>query len=304
MSRLFENPGLKVVSLLISLVLWFLVAGEKTSEIGLTVPVELQNMPTDLEVVGEAANTVEVRLRATPAIVRQLDHEDVSVRIDLKGVEKGEHFFHLTETLVRRPFGVTVVKLSPASLTLNLEQTLEREVPIAGRIVGTPDPAFEVSEILAEPSAVRLAGPRSRIVALKSVFTEAVSVDARKDTVSKDVNIGIGDPLVRIQGSSRVKVTVRIRERHQTRTFARLQLEVRGGPARVRPSFVEVSVEGPRSVVSRVAPEALQPYADVSGAVPGAPVPVAVQVAPGLPGLAIQRVEPREVRVMPGSPLP
>jgi YbbR domain-containing protein len=302
--RLLENPGLKVVSLLISLVLWFLVAGEKTSEIGLIVAVELQNLPRNLEVVGDAANSVEVRVRATPAIIHQLDGEDVSVRIDLKGVEEGEHFFHLTEVLVRRPFGVTVVKLRPASLTLNLEQTLERDVPIEGRVHGAPDSAFEVSEILTEPSTVRVAGPRSRVAALKSVFTEAVPVDGRTDTVSKDVNIGIGDPLVRIQGSPRVRVTARIRERHETRTFERLPLEVRGGPARVRPSVVAVSVEGPCSLMSRVAPEALQPYADVSGAVPGAPVPVAVQVAPGFPGLAIQRVEPREVRVMPGSPLP
>lgn len=304
MSRLFENPGLKVVSLMLSLALWFLVAGEKTSEIGLTVPLELQNMPTELEVAGEAANDVEVRLRATPAIIQQLDREDVSVRIDLKGVEEGEHFFHLTETLVRRPFGVTVVKLSPASLTLNLEHTLERDVPIEGRVRGTPHADFEVSEILAEPSVVRLAGPRSRVAALKSVFTEAVPIDNCRDTVSKDVNIGIGDPLVRIGGSPRVKVTARIRERRATRTFARLPIEVRGRPVRVRPSQVDVSVEGPYALMSRVAPEALQPYADVSGAVPGAAVPVTVQVAPGFNGLAIRRVEPREVRVVPGSPVP
>ena len=46
--------------------LWFVIAGEKTSEMGLTVPVELQNFPRDLELTGEPVNAVEVRLRASP----------------------------------------------------------------------------------------------------------------------------------------------------------------------------------------------------------------------------------------------
>jgi YbbR domain-containing protein len=297
----FDNAGLKLTSLAIALALWFLVAGEKTSEVGLTVPVELQNVPGNLEVVGEAANEVEVRVRATPAIVRQLDPAAVSVRIDLKGLEEGEHFFHLTEALVRRPFGVTVVKLSPASVTLNLEQTLERTVSIAARVAGVPDAAFEVSSVEVEPAKVRLAGPRSRISALKSVFTEAVSVEGMSGTVSKNVNIGIGDPLVRIQGSPQVDVLVHVRERRGTRTFSGLKLDVRGSPARVRPSRVDVAVQGPESRLSRLTNEAVRAFVDVSGAAPGASVPVVVELASGFSDLVLERIEPREVIVLAGG---
>ncbi len=293
-----DNLGLKLASLAIAGVLWFLVAGEKTSEIGLTVPVELQNLPKNLEVVGEAANQVEVRVRATPAIVRQLDPSSVSLRIDLKGLEEGEHFFHLTEALVRRPFGVTVVKLSPASVTLNLEQTLERVVPIAARITGTPEPGCEVSDVEVQPAEVRLAGPRSRVSALKSVFTEAVSVEGVAGTVSKSVNIGIGDPLVRIQGSPQVKVLVHVRAKRGTRTLTGVRVDVRGGPARVRPARVDVVVQGPESALSRISAESVQAHVDVSGAAPGTPVPVVVELAPRSPDLVVTRSEPPEVSVV------
>ena len=44
---------------------WFVIAGEKSSEVGLSVPVELKNFPKDLELTGDAVNAVEVRLRAS-----------------------------------------------------------------------------------------------------------------------------------------------------------------------------------------------------------------------------------------------
>jgi YbbR domain-containing protein len=302
--RVFADAGLKVGSLLLALVVWVVVAGEKTSEIGLAVPVELLNLPKDLEVVGDAVNAVEVRVRATPAIVRQLDSADLSLRVDLKGYEEGEHFFHLTEEAVRRPFGVTVVKLSPASITLNLERTLEREVPIQARTSGGPSAGFEIADVTCEPASVRLAGPRSRVAALRSVVTEVVSLgDARAD-VRKDVTIGIGDPLVRIQGSPRVHVTVKVRERHETRALSGLRLEVRGGNATARPAHVTVLVSGPSSVVGRLRPEAVVPYVELGGRPADGQRTVAVQVAPGWAGTVVERVEPAEVTIARGGARP
>ena len=305
MRRLFfAHLGLKLVSLALAVVLWFVVAGEKTSEIGLTVPVELQNLPKDLEVVGEAVDTVEVRLRATPAIVRRLNREDVSLRVDLGGVEEGEHYFHLTEQTLRRPFGVGVVRLNPASLTLDLERTLVRDLPIRARVTGTPAPGFEVAEVASQPATVRLAGPRSRLQALTSVFTEAVSVDQAHANVSGSVNVGIGDPLVRIQGNPRVQVTVHVRECQETRLFADVKVRGRGGRVHLRPARVSIVVAGQRSLLARMTSDALRPYVDVSAQHESASRPVTVEIASGFAAVEVRRVEPAQVMVTPLPPGP
>ena len=57
-----DNLPLKLASLALAVLLWFVIAGEKTSEMGLSVPVELQNFPKDLELTGDPVDTVEVRL--------------------------------------------------------------------------------------------------------------------------------------------------------------------------------------------------------------------------------------------------
>ena len=102
MRGLLDNLPLKVISVTLALLLWFVI-GEKTSERGLSVPVELQNVPRDLELVGEPTNVVDVRVRASPSVIQRLTTGDVSARIDLSGVREGEHIVHLTsdEDVVR-----------------------------------------------------------------------------------------------------------------------------------------------------------------------------------------------------------
>src|SRR5262245_20736620 len=134
--RFMHDLPLKLLSLIIAILLWSVVAGEKTSEIGMTVPVELQNLPNDLELASTTINTVEVRLRASPGIIQRLGPGEVAAHIDLAGFGEGEHIFHLTDRSLRHPFGVNVVKIRPSSLTLNLERTLQRDVPIKARTFG------------------------------------------------------------------------------------------------------------------------------------------------------------------------
>lgn len=207
---LLQNLPLKLVSLALATLLWLVIAGEKTSEMGLSVPVELKNFPKDLELTGDAVNAVEVRLRASPSIIQSLGPGDVSAHVDLSGVQEGEHIVNLTADSIRIPFGVQVVRINPSTLTLNLERTVQKMVPVRPRVLGRPAPGYEVAEVTSSPSEVRVTGPKSRVQEVEGAFTEPVSVEAQDATVVETVNLGVDDPLLRIQGSPRVRVTARI----------------------------------------------------------------------------------------------
>jgi YbbR domain-containing protein len=221
-----QNLPLKLVSLALATVLWFVIAGEKTSEMGLSVPVELKNFPKELELTGDAVNAVEVRLRASPSIIQSLGPQDVSAFVDLSGVVEGEHLVNLTADSIRLPFGVKVVRINPSTLTLNLERTVQKVVPVRARLLGRPAAGYEVAEVTTTPPEVRVTGPKSRIQEVEGAFTEPVSVEGLDATVTESVNLGVEDPLLRIQGSPRVRVTARIA------TAAVPSTAVTAGPAR------------------------------------------------------------------------
>jgi YbbR domain-containing protein len=257
-----DNLPLKLVSLVLAVLLWFVIAGEKTSEMGLSVPVELQNFPKDLELTGDPVDTVEVRLRASPGIIQRLTPGDVSAHIDLVEAHEGERIVHLTPDSVRVPFGVTVVKISPSIITLNLERTLQKTVPVRPRLLGRPAPGYEVAEVTAEPAEARITGPKSRVQEIESAYTEPVSVEGVEANVVDHVNIGLEDALLRIQGNPRVRVTARIREVEHTRAFPNLPVEVRRGVAGARAPRVTVVLAGPASVLDQLDGAAIRPYVD------------------------------------------
>jgi YbbR domain-containing protein len=291
---LLDNLGLKLASLGLASLLWFVIAGEKTSEMGLKAPVELQNFPKDLELTGEPVNLVEVRVRAAPGIIQHLGLQGVSAQIDVAGLAEGEHIVHLTQESIRLPFGVKVVKINPAIVTLKFERTMQKAVPVRPRIVGHAAPGYELEEIRSDPAEIRIAGPKSRIEAIEGAFTEAVSIDGAQTAVAESVNIGLEDPLLRIQGSPRVRVTARVREVQETRSFDAVAVEVRDAAGTARPPRVKIAVTGPPAAVRRLRPEDVRAYVEGGRAMDGGRLMVGVEVGSGDSNLKAA-AEPGEV---------
>ena len=114
----FRNLGLKLLSICIAALLWLVVAGEHVAERVLRVPVELQNLPGDLEVVSNPPDTVEVRIRGSSGALGRLGPGQIAAVIDLRTARTGRRLFHLTPAMVSAPYGLETVQVSPATLTM------------------------------------------------------------------------------------------------------------------------------------------------------------------------------------------
>jgi YbbR domain-containing protein len=196
------DTGLRFASLVFAVGLWFVIAGKQTAERGMSVSVELRNVFCDLELTGDAVNTVDVRVRVSFGLINSLDAGVIRATIDLAGAEEGERIVQLSPDQIQAPQGFRVVKITPSLLTLNLERTMRKTVPVRPRVIGRPAAGFEVAGITSQPAEVQIAGPRSRIQEIESAFTEPVSVAAAEATVTELVHVGLEDPLLRLEGGS------------------------------------------------------------------------------------------------------
>jgi hypothetical protein len=107
--------------------------------------------------------------------------------------------------------------------------------------------------------------------------------------------------MLRLLGTSRARVTARVREIQERRTFDKLPVTARDGEAQVRPATVRVVVEGPASLVRRLRPADVRPFVTVSDdAAAGGKAKVAVDL--GQEGLSVVLTEPAEVTVRTASP--
>jgi YbbR domain-containing protein len=205
-----RNLRLKLVSVCIAGLLWMIVAGDRVVERVLRVPVELQGMPADLELVGPAPDTVDVRVRGSSNALTRLGPGDIAAVIDLKSARDGRRVFTLGPGQVLVPAGLETVQVSPSTLSMEFEATVTRRVPVEARTDGDPEKGFRVVRVTTVPEQVEISGPASVVSRVDSVMTDAVSVEGRRETVRSTVPVGVNAALVRIRGPQMVTVTVTI----------------------------------------------------------------------------------------------
>jgi YbbR domain-containing protein len=209
----FRNLGLKFLSTLVALLLWLVVAGERVVERVMRAPVEFQNLPAGLELVGNPPDTVEVRLRGSSGALSRLAAGDMAAVIDLTTARPGRRLFHITQNQVNVPYGLEIVQVGPSTLTMEFETTGIRRVPVEPDVDGRPAAGYEVTKIVSDPSSVEVAGPESALQRLQSAMTEPVSVTDQTRTVREVVTIGVPDASLRLRTPQTAIVTVTISPR-------------------------------------------------------------------------------------------
>jgi YbbR domain-containing protein len=209
----FRNLGLKFLSTCIAAMLWLVVAGERVVERVLRAPVEFQNLPNGLELVGNLPDTVEVRLRGSSGALSRMAAGDLAAVLDLRTARPGRRLFHLTPAQVTVPYGIDVVQVGPSTLTMEFETSGVRSVPVEPDIEGRPAAGFEVTNVASDPKTVEVAGPESALKRLHAAVTEPVTVTDETRSVREVVTIGVQDASLRLVTPQTAVVTVTISPR-------------------------------------------------------------------------------------------
>jgi YbbR domain-containing protein len=206
--------GLMLVSALLSAGLWMLVAGERTVERTMRIPLEFTNMPPRLELIGDTPDAVDVRVRGASAALGRLSAGDLLAVMDLRQARAGSRLFHLDASDVRAPLSVEVMQVQPTSVALEFEPTETKIVRVSPRIEGQPAPGMNVGAVTSDPPTVVIAGPATAVKDLTEAITEPVSIANASDTVSEIVTVGVEDSTVRVPSTRSVRVTVTLVKNH------------------------------------------------------------------------------------------
>ena len=202
--------ALMVVSVLLATGLWLLVAGEQTVERNMRIPLEFTNLPSHLELAGDAPDTVEVRVRGASASLSSLTTGDLTAVLDLRQARAGRRLFHLRGADVRAPLSVEIVQVQPSSVAMTFEPSETKIVPVSPRVEGEPAAGFRIGAISSQPATVVVAGPSTAIRLMTEAITEPVSVTGALAPVTETVTVGVVDPTIRVQATQSVRVTVEV----------------------------------------------------------------------------------------------
>jgi YbbR domain-containing protein len=205
--------GLKLVSVILAALLWLIVAGEQIVERALRIPLEFVNLSSQLELVGDAPYSVDVRVRGSSGALGRIAAGELIAVLDLRAARPGLRLFHVTNADVRAPFGIEVVQVSPSNVSMRFDLSGTRSVPVSPRVEGEPGAGLVVDTITSVPESVQIIGAASVVNDVRDAITEPISVDGATEPVVEQVTIGVSDPAVRLRTPQTARVTITFRSR-------------------------------------------------------------------------------------------
>jgi len=213
-SSLLRNPGTKILSLAIAILIWFVFSAqqrERISERTYRIPLSVANVPPKTVIASPLPPTVEVRLRGPFTALRQLDPDKLEAVIDLADAPLGQKVYRLAPEDINVPPEVEVIAIAPSEVRVAVDATDEKSLPIVARLTGDPAEGFELAEVSIEPRVAHLFGPASTLSRMTSVETDPISLAGREASFSMPATVLIDAPGVRVREGQVVTVSVRLR---------------------------------------------------------------------------------------------
>jgi len=205
---LLKNLPFKLISLAIAIMLWWAVGRDSSIEIPMTVPLEFQHAPGNLEITSDYPFQAQVTLRGPEHLLQEMRPSQVHALLDLEGAEPGERTFDLSASQVHVPHNIKVVQVVPAQFHINFDYRATRTVPVQPRVIGSLLSGYEMRQPVADPSQVAIVGPERRVNTITSALTDPVDATGIVGSATFTTHAYVSDPLVRVQAPRAIHVTV------------------------------------------------------------------------------------------------
>lgn len=207
---LFDNWGIKLVSLGLSLTLWVYVTSKGKTEMTLTVPLELRNIPQDMAVVGNVAGSLEVRVQGQERILRDTTvAEKMAGIIDLSLTRVGENTVHISPDDIKRPAEVTVTHMSLSEIKVKLEPLVRKAFRLQPVLHGTPAAGHRLAKIIVTPPRITVEGPESLMTALSRLQTMPIDIQDAKESMTVEPKIDYqGQPMKLLEKNIVIRIII------------------------------------------------------------------------------------------------
>lgn len=211
MKFLTQHLGWKLFSLVAAFVVWMGVASEPELATIVSVPVEYNNFPKDMEISSDIRETIDVEARGPAGQLRSLADSRVPAIVDFASVRQpGVRTFTLTTADLKLPRGIALIRTIPAQLRFTFERRETREVPVDVPFSGKLAPGLKIAEVDIEPPRLRIVGPESRVLAAKKLTSDPFDLTHVNIEAQGTLAVYAPEPQVRFIGTPQVTVKVRV----------------------------------------------------------------------------------------------
>jgi YbbR domain-containing protein len=296
---LFDNVGLKFLSLVLAVTVFLLINTDKDREITVRIGVRY-DYPADKVLVSEQLDEVRVTLKGPWRRLRRFDERELNrITLDLRNAPSGEVAI-TADMIPNLPPGLFVTSITPRTVRVMFDKRVDKLVEVTPGVTGRPQHGYVVAELKTIPPTIRVRGGERLLAALTAIRTTDVSLDSRTESFEQLAELAAPEG-VTFDPTQRIAVNVRIEEELVTRKVPDLVVVPRGDAVdlskwSITPTHVEVTLTGARLAVEK-AKDTMRPMVKlVAGDARSREAEVTIDGLP--PGVGV-RISPERVKVAP-----
>ena len=169
--------------------IWFGLSRGRETLKTIEIPLEYTDVQKDFEIIESSTNTVTLHLGGSGPLLKSLTPQQVKVLLKLDAASAGENIYTVSSENIILPPGVHLKKVEPSSVTLILDGTITRQVPIQLNWTGKLSDPLILSHAVLEPESITVKGPRKILKEITTLYTEKIPLDAIQASGSREVAV-------------------------------------------------------------------------------------------------------------------
>lgn len=305
---------LKLISLALGILVWFLAVGTDQMDVSMSIPIEILNLPKNLVIYNQYQKEVSVTLRGPRGIVQELRNRPPSLSLDLSKA-KPDTIVLNTETLsFPLPSGVSVLRMQPASITLSIDKLLERQMPVTAITEGDVARGYLLKEVLLNPDKILVSGPASLVAQEETLKTYVINLSGLDHSITLPVHLDLSPAFMELIGETTVVAKLAVADKFVEKKVRKIPINIRDAELemRVKPDVITVVAGIPEKLIGDTPELSMLFRASVSAGGAAEPgefprkVPLTVNgiSVPGHEPIQIISYSPAEVEISPAGKTP
>lgn len=263
---LFENVGLKLISLVCAIGFYAFIHGAERAQRTFPVPVVVL-MPPDSanrQLIKAPPTEIAITLSGPKTQIDSLSGNDLgTVQLDLRTGH--ESSVAIKPTMFNVPPNLSVEQIFPTQIDVRWDDVVTRRLPVQVARTGEPAAGLAVTgSVTTRPETVEARGPRAVIEVMQYARAAAFDVTGLAEGTHPRSLLLDPPPKQVSYDVDSVTATVEISREERMVPFKALKIEVVGAPrATTRPPTVNVKVRGTPDVVNSLQPESIVPRVEL-----------------------------------------
>jgi diadenylate cyclase len=211
MNFLTRNLLWKLLALVAAFGVWLNVANEPDLATIVSVPVEYNHFPKDLEISSDIVETIDLEARGPSGQLRSLHDSRIAAIIDFASVKApGERTFTVTTAQLKLPRGIELIRTIPAQLRFTFERRATRFVSVDVPFSGKLPAGLSIAGVDIEPRQLQITGPESHVRGSGKLVSDPFDLSSVTGDIAQTLAVYAAETEVRILNKPQVRVKIRL----------------------------------------------------------------------------------------------